>query len=69
VTAFAPGQDLPSVLLVAAVFGAVNLPTISAWAWAGQEMRRILTSPARRRVFNGTMAALLVASLWPVLTH
>ncbi|MFN0116492.1 MAG: LysE family translocator [Paracoccaceae bacterium] len=69
ITAYAPDQSLAAILLVAAVFGAVNLPTISLWAVIGQEMRRVLTSPGRLRAFNWTMAGLLVASLWPVLTH
>jgi hypothetical protein len=30
-------------------------------------MRQVLTSPARLRAFNLTMAALLLASLYPLL--
>ena len=56
-----------SVLAVAGVFAAVNLPSVSAWAALGTQLRRWLTSPGRLRVFNWTMAALLVASLYPVL--
>lgn len=67
VTAYAPGQGAAAVLTVAAVFGAVNLPSVGAWALAGQAMRRFLSTPARLRAFNWTMAGLLVASLWPVL--
>jgi threonine/homoserine/homoserine lactone efflux protein len=69
VTAFAPDQSLAAILTVAAVFGAVNLPTVSLWALIGQEMRRFLTDPVRLRIFNWTMAALLVASMVPVLWH
>lgn len=54
----APGFVLMAALAVAAVFGAVNLPSVGAWAALGQGMRRVLTSPA-----------LLVASLVPVLRH
>lgn len=68
-TAYAPDQSLRSVLFVAGVFGAVNLPTVSLWALIGREMRRFLGSPALLRAFNWTMAALLVLSLWPVLRH
>lgn len=64
---YAPGQTVAAILVVAAVFGAVNLPSVSLWVLLGQEMRRILTNPARLRAFNLTMAVLLVASLWPVL--
>jgi threonine/homoserine/homoserine lactone efflux protein len=67
VTAYAPGRGTAAVLTVAAVFGAVNLPSVGAWALAGQGMRRFLSTPARLRAFNWTMAALIVLSLWPVL--
>jgi len=67
VTAYAPGQGTAAVLTVAAVFGVVNLPSVGTWALAGQGMRRFLSTPARLRAFNWTMAALLVLSLWPVL--
>lgn len=66
-TAYAPGQTLASVGLVALIFGAINLPTVSAWALIGREMRRFLTSPRRLALFNWTMAAALIFSLWPVL--
>jgi threonine/homoserine/homoserine lactone efflux protein len=66
-TVYAADGRLASVLLVAGVFGLINLPCISAWTVLGQQMRRLLTSPARRRAFNWTMATLLVATLWPVL--
>lgn len=68
VTAYAPGQSPSAVLAVAVVFGAVNLPSVGTWVLAGQAMRRFLGTPGRLRAFNWTMAALLVLSLWPVLT-
>lgn len=64
---YAPDRSLGALVLVAGVFGVVNLPTVSLWAAAGQGLRRVLTSPARLRAFNWTMAGLLVASLAPVL--
>ncbi len=67
VAAYAPDRSVLAVLLVAGVFGAVNLPSVGIWAVLGQHMQRVLTSPARLRVFNWTMAALLVASLWSVV--
>ncbi|SMH51733.1 LysE family translocator [Maritimibacter sp. HL-12] len=66
-TAYAPGQTLAAVGLVALIFGAINLPTVAVWALLGREMRRFLTNPRRLTVFNWTMAAALLASLWPVL--
>ncbi|SFI99516.1 LysE family translocator [Jannaschia pohangensis] len=56
-----------AVVPVATVFTVVNLPSISLWLVMGVQMRRFLTSPGRLRAFNWTMAALLVASLWPSL--
>jgi threonine/homoserine/homoserine lactone efflux protein len=63
IAVYAPGREIGAVLLVAGVFGAINLPTVSSWTVLGQAMRRTLTSPARLRAFNWTMAGLLVASL------
>jgi threonine/homoserine/homoserine lactone efflux protein len=53
---------------VAGIFACVNLPSVAVWAGAGQAVRRWLDRPGRLRVFNWGMAALLVLSLWPVLT-
>ena len=67
VAAYAPDRHLATVAIVAAVFAAVNLPSVSLWAWAGGMLRRWLTNPARLQVFNWTMAGLLVLSLVPVI--
>lgn len=53
--------------LAALIFAAVNLPSVSMWTVMGQQMARVLTNPLRLRVFNWSMAALLVGSLYPVL--
>ncbi|WP_434286391.1 LysE family translocator [Celeribacter sp. SCSIO 80788] len=55
--------------IVAFGFLLMNLPAISLWVWLGQEIRRFLTNPRRLVAFNWTMAALLVASLLPILFH
>jgi threonine/homoserine/homoserine lactone efflux protein len=67
VSVYSPSQSVVAMAFVAAVFGAINLPCISLWTTLGQQLQRILTSPARLRVFNITMAMLLVGSLYPVL--
>ncbi|WP_299360934.1 LysE family translocator [uncultured Paracoccus sp.] len=54
---------------VAAVFVTVGLPAISIWAAVGQGLRRWLAHPLRLRVFNGTMAVLLVLSMLPALAE
>lgn len=69
VAAYAPDQSPAAVALVAGVFAATNLPSVSLWTLAGGALRRWLTSPGRLNAFNWTMAVLLVASLIPVLGH
>jgi len=67
ITLYAPDRSLAAVALVAVIFGAINGPSVSTWTILGQQMRRVLTNPARLRLFNVTMALLLIASLYPLL--
>jgi len=67
ITLYAPGTDIWSVLMVTAVFGSTNLPSVSLWAALGTALRNALRNPRLLRVFNWGMAVLLVATLWPVL--
>jgi threonine/homoserine/homoserine lactone efflux protein len=67
VSVYSPSRSVSAIALVAAIFGAINLPVVSLWTLLGQEMARLLSSPRRLRTFNITMAVLLVASLYPVL--
>ncbi|MEM9871058.1 MAG: LysE family translocator [Pseudomonadota bacterium] len=67
VTVYSPGTGLWAIALVALVFGAINLPSVSTWTLLGQGMARLLTNRARLRAFNWAMAALLIASLYRVL--
>ncbi len=60
---YAPNRNFAAVLLVAVIFGIINLPSTSLWAVMGVSLRGWLSSPARLRAFNWTMAALLVGSL------
>lgn len=68
VTAYVATPSAAAYLLVAVIFMVVNFPSVMIWAAAGQGLRRWLEGPARLRAFNWTMAVLLVASLWPVVT-
>ncbi len=68
IAAYIPHPDLPSLLLAAAIFAAVSVPSTSLWAAAGQGLKRWLSAPARLQVFNWSMAVLLILSLWPVIT-
>ena len=69
VTVHAPDRSLWAVALVAVIFGAINLPSVSLWTLIGQQLRRVLTNTRRLTIFNWTMAGLLVLSLAPVLWH
>ena len=69
ITVYTATGSFPEVLLVALVFACTNLPSITIWTVLGQELRRFLNTASRLRAFNITMAALLVASLIPVVFH
>ncbi|MEM0899224.1 MAG: LysE family translocator [Pseudomonadota bacterium] len=64
VSVYAPGDSITSMLVLAVVFSAINLPTVSAWAVLGQQLRSFLQDPARLRAFNTIMAFMLVGSLY-----
>jgi threonine/homoserine/homoserine lactone efflux protein len=66
-TVYAPGRTLESVTLMALVFGLINIPCVSLWTVMGQKMRSLLSERRHLRMFNITMAVLLIASLYPVL--
>jgi len=67
VTVYTVAREPLEILLVAVLFGAINLPSVGCWALLGQLMQRVLTDPVRLRAFNVFMALLLIASLYPVL--
>jgi threonine/homoserine/homoserine lactone efflux protein len=62
-----PADPVMSLLVVAAVFGAINLPSVGSWTLMGMQLRRLLSDPLKLRIFNVTMAAVLVATLYPVV--
>lgn len=62
-----PANPVMSLLVVAAVFGAVNLPSVGSWTLMGMQLRRFLSDPLKLRIFNVTMAAVLIATLYPVV--
>jgi threonine/homoserine/homoserine lactone efflux protein len=65
-TYVAPDEFARDLLIVTFVCGLINLPSIGVWAIFGASLRRFLSDPLWLRRFNVTMAALLVASLWPL---
>jgi threonine/homoserine/homoserine lactone efflux protein len=66
-TLYAPERSLWAILVVTTVFGLINMPSVSLWTLVGQKMQIVLTSRIRLRIFNITMAVLLVGSLIPVV--
>jgi threonine/homoserine/homoserine lactone efflux protein len=63
----APGHSAAAVVAVAALFALINAPSIGLWALFGARMREHLRNPRVLRAFNWGMAALLLASLVPML--
>ena len=67
ITVYSPSRNIEAVLVVALVFGMITLPSVTIWTLMGQQLAKLLTNNLRLRIFNGIMAALLIASLYPVL--
>ncbi len=55
------------IAAVTAVFVLVNLPCCGSWALLGEQMRRWLHRPRALQAFNWGAAALMVASVLPLL--
>ncbi len=67
ITNYTPdGGGIAPTLLVALVFACTNFPSIMVWATIGTQVKRLLSRPRLLRLFNGTMAVLLVLTLYPV---
>jgi threonine/homoserine/homoserine lactone efflux protein len=56
-----------SVLLTASLCALISVPCSSAWTLFGASLSRLIRDPRVTRPFNWTMAALLVASIAPIL--
>ncbi|HEY9038580.1 MAG TPA: LysE family translocator [Roseovarius sp.] len=67
ITLYAGGREPSAILWVAGAYCAVSTISTTSWTALGQQMRRLLGTPVRLRIFNWTMAALLVGTLIPVL--
>lgn len=61
------GDVIQEVLLIAVVFCVVMFPTVTIWTLFGTAIRHLLKSNRARTIFNWSMAALLVASLVPIV--
>lgn len=67
ITLYAASRDLTSILWVSGTFAVLGTVSALVWVTLGTGVRRILAEPKRLRLFNWTMAALLIASMIPVL--
>jgi len=57
------GDPFLESLIIAVTFGVIAVPAVGVWALFGVAVGRLLRSDRALRLFNLTMAALLVASL------
>ena len=64
---YAASREPVAILWVVGAFAASGVVTTTAWTVLGQTLRRLLSTPHRLRAFNWSMAALLIASLLPVV--
>lgn len=62
-----PERPFVSVVLIAAAFAVVMLPSISTWAGFGMVLRGFLADAVRLKWFNIAMGVTLAATLWPML--
>ncbi|MBA4363635.1 MAG: lysine transporter LysE [Pseudomonas sp.] len=68
ISTYTPMQGyFTNVIVIAAVFALINLPSVGVWAGCGTLLRNVLTDRRWLRLFNWGMALLLVASLYPLL--
>lgn len=67
VTVYAPSQSLAAIGLIALICGVINMPSVFIWVLLGSKMQRLLSSGVRLKVFNYSMALLLLATLYPAI--
>ena len=68
ITAYSYENSALAVVMVACIFGIVNLPSVSTWVLIGTQLKRVLNNQTRLRAFNWTCAALLLATIYPIVT-
>ena len=62
-----PERAAADVLTVGLVFLFVSIGAVLTWTLFGTALRGLLRDPSKRRLFNWAMAALLVASIVPMI--
>ena len=61
------GEVLQQTTVIAGILAAACFGSVMIWAGFGAAIARLLGSPRARRIFNWSMAGLLVISLAPVV--
>ena len=54
------------VVVLALVFFIFTFPSIGSWLFLGKVLKRIISNPLQRRIFNISMALLLIGSIVPI---
>lgn len=68
ITTYTPAQGyVTNVIVIAALFALVNLPSVGVWVMFGSALRNLLQNSRWLMLFNVVMALLLVISLYPLL--
>jgi len=67
VSLYNPTASLFGLTLVTLAFVFVNMPSASIWAYAGKKISRVLKQELHMRLFNWSMALILVGSTLPML--
>ncbi|RRV19895.1 LysE family translocator [Stutzerimonas nitrititolerans] len=68
ITAYLPvGGGMQAVVVLSLLFALVNAPSVTVWVTFGTTLRLWLTDLRHLRIFNVSMAIMLVLSLYPLL--
>lgn len=62
-----PGHELYDFVIVLAVFALSTVLSTATWTGFGVALRRLLRNPRHARIFNVTMALLLIVSIVPIV--
>lgn len=54
------------ILLITLIFLLVIFPSVAVWLYFGAGLQKLLTKPLHQRIFNISMAALLIISVLPM---
>lgn len=67
ISVYSPDRSVVSIVVIAIIFIMANVPSVGIWTVLGQKISLLLSSQRRLALFNYTMAACLIASIYPVL--